>query len=264
MIKIGEKLNSSIPSTFAAFEKKDAAFVCDIAKKQADAGANYIDINTAMCENESEMLVWVAQNVQKTVGEIPLMIDCVNVQAIEFLFDRLPLKNPIINSVTLNQSRIDDILPLVKKYNTSVVAMPIDEDGIPKTAQQRVQNAVKLITLFEQHKIAHERIFVDIVVEAAATGWDAPSFALDATQQLRGLYPDVHLLAGLSNVSFGLPKRAAINGAFLTCAIKNGLDAAIMDVTSENLLLNIAATELMIGKDEYCGNYLQAFRELNQ
>jgi cobalamin-dependent methionine synthase I len=262
MVIIGEKLNSSIPSTLEGLQKKDEDFVKELAERQAKAGAHYLDINTGMCEEEGEMLAWTAKLALQAAPQCRLMADSTNPSALRYLFENITAQKAIINSVTLEEERIEGILPLVKEYETGIVAMPLDSDGIPKTAERRVENARKLIALLRDNGVADEDIYVDIVVEAAATGWEAPREALMATRALREEFPKVHLLAGLSNISFGLPKRSVINAAFLACAITEGLDAAIMDITNPTMKLHLYASEMLNGADEYCMNYLTAFREI--
>ncbi|MEA5003547.1 MAG: dihydropteroate synthase, partial [Christensenella sp.] len=258
---IGEKLNSSIPSTLEAMSAKNEEFVAGLAARQAAAGAHYLDINTGMCENEEETLVWAAKLARQAAPDCGIMADSTNPKALAYLFEQVELKNAIINSVTLEDERMQGVLPLVKQYKTGIVAMPLDGDGIPKTAERRVSNAQKLIEILRKEGVSDSDIYVDIVVEAAATGWDAPKEALTATRILREAYPDVHLLAGLSNISFGLPKRGIINQAFLACAMGEGMDAPIMDITNNAMKLHLCATQMLLGQDEYCMNYLTAYRE---
>lgn len=260
MIIIGEKLNSSIPSTLKGLNEKSGTFVTDLARRQADTGARYLDLNTGMCENESEMLVWAAGLALAAAPECALMADSTDPHALRHLFESMALPGAVINSVTLEEERLAGVLPLVREFRTGIVGMPVDENGIPKTAEQRVENARKLIAILRENGSLDEEIYIDIVVEAAATGWDAPAKALEAAEILRGEFPGVHLLVGLSNVSFGLPKRGVINQAFLTCAMARGVDAAIMDSTNPATALHLKATEMLLGRDEYCAGYLEAYR----
>ena len=264
MIVIGEKLNSSIPSTLEGFQKKDEAFVTGLAARQARAGAQYLDINTGMCDDEPEMLKWVVELALAAAPECGIMADSTNPDALAFLFGQVELKDAIINSVTLEEDRLAGVLPLIQTYKTGIVAMPLDGDGIPKTAERRVENAGRLIKILRENGVSDGDIYVDIVVEAAATGWDSPKEALEATGTLHREFPDVHLLAGLSNISFGLPKRGIINSAFLACGMSQGLDAAIMDITNPILKMHLKATEMLWGRDEYCMDYLQSYRELEE
>jgi 5-methyltetrahydrofolate--homocysteine methyltransferase len=180
------------------------------------------------------------------------------------IYESMGLEDSVINSVTLEDDRFDALLPIITNYNTGIVAMPIDSDGMPTDAQTRVDKASRLVDRLLENGIAHSRIFVDIVVEAAGASWEAPYHAIRATRMLREKYPDIHLLAGLSNVSFGLPGRAVINRTFLCSALSNGLDSAIMDSTNTELVLSAKAADIISGGDEYCMNYITAFRKLNE
>lgn len=262
MIVIGEKLNSSIPSTLKGLQEKNEAFVRDLAKKQA--AADYLDVNTGMCDNESEMLVWAARLVLDSVPGCRLMADSTDPKALKNLFESIELKGAVINSVTLEEDRMSGVLPLVKQYKTGIVGMPIDGDGIPKTAQRRVDNAQKLIALLRENGSSDHDIYIDIVVEAAATGWDAPAAALEAAAALHEEFPAVHLLVGLSNVSFGLPKRGIINQTFLACAMAKGVDAAIMDISNPSMNMHLKAADMLLGNDEYCMNYLNTYRDMEE
>ncbi|MEG0257856.1 MAG: dihydropteroate synthase [Christensenella sp.] len=261
MIIIGEKLNSSIPSTLNGFNEKNAEFVTELAQKQAAAGAQYLDVNACMCENEREMLTWAARLAIAAAPECALMADSTDPQVLRYLFEQTGLKGAIINSVTLEDGRLKGILPIVREYKTGIVGMPLDGDGIPKTAERRVENARKLIAVLRENGSADTDIYIDIVVEAAATNSFGGSAALEAARALRAEFPAVHLLVGLSNISFGLPKRTIINQAFLTCAMVHGVDAAIMDIINPAMRLQLAASDMLLGQDEYCARYLDTYRK---
>ncbi len=261
MVIIGEKLNSSIPGTLTAMEARDADFISKLAKAQAMCGANYLDINSAMCDNEVGTLVWAA-NIAMEATNIPIMVDSPNPETIAGVFGEMELKKCIINSVTLEENRLNAILPLVKAHDTGIVAMPISGGGMPKDADERVNNARELVAILNAEGIANSRIYVDMVVEAVGAAWEAPSAALKAAQILREEFPDLHLLAGLSNISYGLPIRKLINSAFLCCALSSGIDSAIMDATSKELILTARAAEAALGRDEFCMDYLTSYRNL--
>ncbi len=261
MVIIGEKLNSSIPGTLTAMEARDEDFVSKLAKAQALCGANYLDINAAMCGDEIDTLIWAAKTAIEAAN-IPIMVDSPNPEAIAGVYDALELKKSIINSVTLEKERISTILPLVKAHETGIVAMPISGSGMPADAEERVNNARELVGILNSEGIANSRIYVDMVVEAVGAAWEAPSEALKAARILREEFPDLHLLAGLSNISYGMPVRKLINTAFLCCALTSGVDSAIMDATNKELILTARAAEAALGKDEFCMDYLTSYRDL--
>lgn len=254
MIVIGEKLNSSIKQTRLAMENNDAAYIKALAQAQYDAGADYIDINTAMfMEQEAEKLLWTVETVAQADGKV--VLDSPSAAAIEEVLQKKPLSDFIINSITMEKERYDSFLPLIKRYNAGIIALPIDDSGIPHTAQERVEVAEKLIQGLMAAGVPAEKIFLDVLVETAATG-EGPKTALETARILREKYADIHIICGLSNVSFGLPKREGLNAAFLAAAVCNGLDSAIMDITNVNLRNILYAANVIAGNDEYCIEYI--------
>lgn len=254
MIIVGEKLNSSIKNTRLAMERKDAAYISALAKAQFDAGADYIDINAALLlEAEPEMLKWAVQNAAKPEGKV--MLDSPNAKAIETVLKDIPLRDVIINSITMEKKRFESFLPLVKQYNTGIVGLPIDDNGMPHSAGERLSIAERLIKSLQDAGVAEDKIFIDVLVETAATG-DGPKKAVETVRLIRELHPDIHIICGLSNVSFGLPSRESLNAAFLSAAVFNGLDSAIMDITNENIRNVLYAARVISGADEYCMDYI--------
>lgn len=256
MIIIGEKLNSSIKETRLAMEKTDTAYIAGLANKQIQAGANYLDLNAAMfMEEETKKLIWALQTIL-TIANGKIMLDSTNFGAIGKVLEEVAIPDAILNSITLEKTRFSGFLPLIIKYNTGVVALPINEKGVPATAMERAQVAKQLVQNLVDEGVAKHKIFVDALVETAATG-DGPKRALDTIRRIREEDAKVHIVCGLSNVSFGLPNREALNMAFLSAAIHNGLDSVIMDITNDNLSRILHAAEVIAGMDEYCLNYIE-------
>lgn len=264
MIFFGEKLNSSIPKTREAFEARDKEAILNLAKAQLDGGANYLDLNTAMCENEAETMIWVARLLTEELG-CSLMPDSPDPDVIEELYSAVELKKSIINSITPEKDKFNKIAPIVKKYETGVVAMPLgglEGNAMPLDSGERAENADKIITNLNSVGIEDSRIYVDAIAESAGANFMSPAYALEAVRKVKDAHPDVHVTAGLSNVSFGLPKRQVINRTFLTLLMQNGLDSAILDTDNKDLMLAAVAAQMLLGDDEYCMNYLSVYRKL--
>ena len=260
MIVIAEKLNSSIPRIKKAVEDGDAELIKQIALDQTNAGADYLDVNAGVFVNdECEKLAWMIDAV-RSVTSIKLMIDSPNPDAIEagMAHDNVP--GAIINSITLEPKRLQRMLPLVKKYNTGIVALPIDENGIPKTPELRLELAGKLVELLRKNGITDNNIYLDPLVETVVSDSAAASITIQTIRLYRNSFPQVHIACGLSNVSFGLPERMNINAAFLAAAVCNGLDAAILDITNAKIRLALAAANIISGQDEYCMDYINYCR----
>lgn len=255
MIIIGEKLNSSIKATRQAMEARDAGYIRALARSQFDAGAHYVDINAAMfLDNEAEILLWTVENAALPDGRVSL--DSPNAAVIEEVLQKKPLKDFIINSITLESERYESFLPLIKRHHAGIVALPIDDNGIPSTAEERFEVAERLINALKNEGVAEDKIFLDVLVETAATG-EGPKIAIETARLLRQSHEELHIVCGLSNVSFGLPRRESLNAAFLAAAVCNGLDSAIMDITNTNLRNILFAANVIAGKDEYCIEYIE-------
>lgn len=261
MIIVGEKLNSSIPSVFRAFNERDEEAVKTLAERQIKGGAEYLDVNAAACmEKELEVLLWAAEKALSLGTKV--MIDSPNAEIVDAALSSLSLSDTIINSVTLESDRFDGVMNCVKKYGTRIVALPIDDSGIPSDAESRTALSCELIEKIREVGVKDSDIFLDVLIQTLGTDSDCGKVALDTIRNIRAKYPDVHIIGGLSNISFGLPKRAILNSAFLTAAITCGLDSAIMDSANGDLVMSMRAALLANGRDEYCMDYIEAFREI--
>lgn len=259
MIIVGEKLNSSIPKIQELMQKKDTEAIKQIAINQQESGANFLDINTAVFrEDEYNMMEYILGIVLENT-ECGIMLDSPSTAVIEKAIKLIKNRKIIINSITL-QDRIDDLLPIVKNYGTGVVCLPIDQNGIPKTTEKRVENSLKLIQILQEAGIEKDKIYIDVLAETLAVESESAMTTINTISRLRETEKDVHIICGVSNVSFGLPKRGNINAAFLTAAIFAGLDSGIIDITSEQIQNTIYVAELVAGKDEYCMEYLGFIR----
>ncbi|MBQ8509291.1 MAG: dihydropteroate synthase [Clostridia bacterium] len=258
MIIIGEKLNSSIPSAFAAMQEGDEA-VIRLIRAQADAGAAYLDINTALFEEEElpmmkKIIALVIDNC-----DCGLMLDSPNpavlCEAVKDCGDR----EVILNSCTTDE-RIDELAPVAASLGCGIVVLPIDvENGIPESAEGRLENAKAAISKLTAAGVDEEKIYIDAVCETLATCDTNAKVTLDTVRLVKE-NTGAKTTCGLSNVSFGLPKRAFINGAFLTLALANGLDSSIIDPASKELRKALFSASAVLGQDEYCMNYIEYIR----
>lgn len=260
---IGEKLNSSIPSSLPVMENRDDDKLMEIISNQAAAGAEYLDVNAALCTDELATMEYICNMIlEKTDCGIALDSPdaSVLVKALSFSKGR----KTMINSVTLTE-RYDEIVPLAAKminegYDISLIALPID-DMIPATVEERRENIDRMISKLKSDGIPDDRIYIDLITEGVATDDKAAERFFDSLSYTVSKYPEVNTTCGLSNVSFGLPKRQKINTSFVSIAIYLGLTSAIIDPTSEDMKFAIRAAELLSGRDEYCMNYISLFRE---
>ncbi|MGI6577090.1 MAG: methyltetrahydrofolate cobalamin methyltransferase [Eubacteriales bacterium] len=260
MIIIGEKINGSIPSVAKAIESKNEDYIRRLAKRQSEAGADYIDICASVSDDlELETMKWLIDLVQDTV-DTPICIDSPNPQV---CVDCIPFckKEGIINSVSLEGDKIEIIFPAIADTGWQVVALLCDNYGIPSTVDKRLQIAKQLMSRADEYGIEHSRIYIDPLVIALATDGESMAKFEACTRQIKEWYPDVHITSGLSNISFGLPARKIINMAFMALAMNAGMDSAIVDPLNRDMLGIILATDALTENDEYCLNYIKAFRQ---
>lgn len=261
MIIIGEKINSTLKSIRPAMETRDKQAIQDLALRQINAGAQYIDVNAGMFhENESEVLKWLIEAIQE-VTDTPFAIDSPSAQAILTGCETNKNGRPIINSITAEKARYDAIVPLIKRFNAKVIALCMDDTGMPETTEDRVLIARTLIHNLTQEGVALDDIFIDPMVRPIGTGSHYGTVAIETIRQIKTEFPQIHIACGLSNVSFGLPARKILNQTFLVAAMAAGMDGAILDPLDKKLMSFVYATEALLGKDDYCMEFLTKFRE---
>ena len=260
MIVIGEKLNGFIPSVGKAIRAKDEAFLIDLAQRQEEAGADYLDVCAAVdSEIEAETLRWLVELVQG-VTSLPLCIDSPNPQV---LAEVLPYckKEGIINSVSLESGKMETIFPLIANTNWKVIALLCSNSGVPESAEGRIQLFEQIREAAGRYGIAESRLLIDPVVHTLSTDEQALTTFAACAKEIRARASAMHVVSGLSNISYGLPVRSVINHAFLVLAMQAGMNAAIMDILDREMAGLLHATNALLGEDEYCMDYISAFRE---
>jgi len=248
MIIIGERLNSTRKPVFKALQDRNADFIVREAVAQEKAGAHFIDFNpAAMLEDELVALDWVIPLLQKNIS-LPLSIDTPNPKGVERGL-QLHKGQALLNSITGETKKLGQFLPLVKEYEPKVIALCLDDTGMPQTAEQELAAAQKLVEQLDKAGVPKEDIFLDPLVQTIGADQNAGRLFLDALESLKKNLPDIKTIAGISNVSFGLPKRRLLNRTFLAMAISSGLDAAILDPLDPEMIRSIKAAEGLAGKD---------------
>lgn len=257
MLIIGELINCTRKKVGEAAEKRDEEFFRDLARKQANAGAHMLDVNGGLPEQEVELLGWLVDLVQEVV-DIPLCLDSPDPEALLKALPRCK-QRPMVNSISDEPARWA-MLPVLKEHHPKVIALCMSEGGMPKGVEDRVGTASRLIDRLTAEGFALDDIYIDPCVMPLATGSHGNNL-LAAVGQIAAKYPGVHISAGVSNVSFGLPVRKLLNETFLLLLMAHGLDAAIVDPRDQQLMMNIIATEALLGRDPHCKNYVRAYRE---
>jgi len=260
LIIIGEKINGTIPSVKKAIAERDEAFIRDLAVRQTEAGANFIDVVAGTApEKEVETLIWLMNIVQDAV-DTPLSIDSPNARAIEQVF-RHARRPGLINSVSAEGDKCEVIYPLIQGLNWQVVALTNDNRGIPSDVLTRVEITQMIVEKAAGYDISPDRIHVDPLVMALSTDNQSLLKFLETLKAVKGLYPTIKVTSGLSNISFGMPLRKIVNQNFLTIAIYAGMDSAIMDPLNREMMTTLLATEALLGRDRHCRNFANAYRK---
>jgi cobalamin-dependent methionine synthase I len=262
MIIIGERLNSTRRSVLEAMQRRCGDFLAMEAVRQKDAGADYIDLNAAaLMEEELPTLIWAIPLIQKAVS-LPLAIDSPNPEAIETGL-KVHQGQAIVNSLTTERRKIERLLPLIREHKPRVIVLCLDDNGLPKKPDTALTIARKMVELLSCQGLSSEDIFVDPLVRPIAADPEAVRLFLASLAAIREALPEVRTIAGLSNVSFGLPHRGLINRTLLALAMGQDLDAAICDPSDKDLQGTLRAADALLGRDPSLKAYLRFARNKN-
>lgn len=261
MLVIGERINTTRKSMGGAVEEKNVQLIREEAAKQVEAGAQMLDVNcgTLSAEAEPERLAWLVTTVQSATA-VPLCLDTPNPLALAAAL-AVHQGKPMINSISGERARYQWILPLIKQYNASVVALGMDDRGIPASSEQALEVGIHLIQTLITDGISLDDIYFDPLVRPLATSPSSVVGTLELMRTLESVFPGLHFVSGLSNVSYGLPERRLLNRAFVVLSIACGLDAVIMDPLDKTMKALIYAAEALMNKDRFCLNYIEAFHQ---
>ena len=264
MLVIGERINASNRPVGEAIARRDSEFIANLAQAQAVAGADFIDINAGASQgsgcSETEAMEWLVQVVESATDK-PLAIDSDSPDVIEAALRKYHGATPMINSVTAEKSRLESIGSLAAKHQASLVALAMGEKGIPTTTEKRLAACETIMTYLTQIGMAAERVFFDPLVLPISVDSSKGLVTLETLEQIKYRYPAAKTVIGLSNISFGLPRRKLINRNFLLLAAYAGLDAAILDPLDAKLMSVIRVADLLMGKDPFCRDYMRAHRK---
>jgi 5-methyltetrahydrofolate corrinoid/iron sulfur protein methyltransferase len=263
MIIIGEKINATLAPVKPVILNRDTAALLALAKEQVAAGAHFIDINVGTGvgsqADEVEAMKWAVAAIQAEV-DTPLCLDSADPVVLEAGLATINQPSCTINSTNAEQDKLAEIVPLAAKYNTSLVALTMDEGGIPKTVEDRLRAGEKIVAATEQYGVPLKQVLFDPLVMPISTDITYGLVTLKTIAALKENYPEAKTVLGLSNISYGLPARSRINVAFLHMCIGAGLDAAIIDPLDEELMAAVTTGEVLVGRDRHCRRFTRAFR----
>ena len=254
-VLIGERINPTGKKRLKqALKDNDIDYILSEAIGQTDKGAHILDVNVGLPEiNEEKMLTTAVSEIQ-AVCNLPLQIDTALPKAMESAL-RIYNGKAMINSVNGKEESLRSIFPLVKKYGGVVVALTLDENGIPETVEGRVDIAKKILNTAAEYGIDKKDIIFDTLTMPISADVNAANVTLGALSRIKNEL-GCNTSLGVSNVSFGLPNRDAVNGAFFSMALANGLSAAIMNPYSAEMMKAYRAFNALCGNDENCQEYI--------
>lgn len=253
-ILIGERINpTGKPKLKEALRTGDLNYILKEGIEQADKGAHILDVNVGLPEiDEAEMMKNAVTQLQ-SVLDIPLQLDSSNPDVLEKSM-RIYNGKPLINSVNGNDESMERIFPLVKKYGGCVIALTMDKSGIPESAEKRVEIAMRIIEKAAEYGIEKKDIIVDPLCLSVSSDKTSAIVTLEAVRLLKEA--GIKTSLGVSNVSFGLPKREIINCSFFNSALENGLNCAIMNPHSKEMMNVYYAFRTLHGFDDGCSDYI--------
>lgn len=259
-VLIGERINPTGKKRFKqALVEHDIDYILGEGIRQEEKGVHILDVNVGLPDiDEVEMLTTAVCELQG-VTDLPLQIDTSDAKAMEAALRRYNGK-AMINSVNGKKQSMEEVFPLVKKYGGLVVALTLDETGIPETAEGRIAIAEKILKTAEEYGVAKKNIIFDTLAMTISSDIHSAKVTLDSLRYIKETL-GCHTSLGVSNVSFGLPNRDAVNGTFFTLALENGLSAAIMNPFSVEMMKAYYTYKALKGMDENCASYIEKAAE---
>ncbi|MCJ7825709.1 MAG: dihydropteroate synthase [Anaerolineales bacterium] len=256
---IGEKINPTGRKKLAAqLKERNYDYVRGLVLKQIEAGADILDVNVGVPGEDEVVLLPEVCKIIMDATDVPLCIDSANREALAAALAVVPGK-PLVNSVNGEEASLEAVLPVIKEFGAAVIALTMDNDGIPGDPEKRLSIAEKILERAAKIGIPAEDVVIDPLVLTIGADSKAGWVTLQTIEMVREAL-GVNVNLGASNVSFGLPERHTINQAFLGLAIAAGATCAITDPMK--LSLTIRAVDLLRGRDDYAGRYIKHYRKL--
>lgn len=256
---IGERINTTLKKVKEAVEKRDVEYIQKDVKKQTECGATYIDVNAgARIGHEEEDMKWLLDTVQEAT-DLPLCLDSPDPKILEIAYTMVK-KSPMINSISLEKERFDAMIPFLKGKECKIIALCMDDSGMPKSTDDIVNRAKRIVQELENIGMKRDDIFIDPLIQPISVNGNNGTMVMESVKTIMNDLEGVHTTGGLSNISYGLPQRKIINRSFLLMMVANGFDSAIMDPLDKDIMAVLKTGQMLAGHDDYCMNYLKAVR----
>lgn len=264
MLIFGEKINTINRQVAEALEKKDKNFFISLAMAQVNSGIiDILDINVGSdISVEPDNMKWAVDVIEAAIGDkVALSIDSSYPKTLISGIEKVRNKKGLfLNSITLDESRYKDIIPIAKEYDLNIIALPIYKNGIPDSADKRLDLALKIAELAKDSNISLDKLYIDCIIEPVSISTKNALVSLDTISKIKKNIPEVNTFICLSAVSLGLPNRKLINRNFLPMLVERDIDAIILDPLDTELILNLYSAKLLLGRDKNCLKYLKHIR----
>lgn len=256
---IGERINPTGRKKFQELLRAgDLSTIAIDVEAQIKGGADMLDVNMGVPLTDEPALLASAIKMIQGITDIPICIDSSVIEALQAGLEAYEGK-ALVNSMTGEDDRMELILPLIKKHNAAIIALPNDEIGIPATAAERIVITEKIIRAVEKHGISLDNLVIDPLAMTVGADPEAVKITLETIHLIREKF-GLNMTLGASNISFGLPNRHALNAAFLPAAMSHGLTCAVMDARTPAINEAVRAADLLLGMDQWGGNWISRFR----
>jgi 5-methyltetrahydrofolate--homocysteine methyltransferase len=256
---IGERINPTGRKKFQELLRAgDLSTIAIDVEAQVKGGADMLDVNMGVPLTDEPALLSKAIKMIQGITDLPICIDSSVIEALQAGLEAYEGK-ALVNSMTGEDDRMELILPLIKKHNAAIIALPNDEIGIPATAAERIVITEKIIRAVEKHGISLDNLVIDPLAMTVGADPDAVKITLETIHLIREKF-GLNMTLGASNISFGLPNRHALNAAFLPAAMSHGLTCAVMDARTPAINEAVRAADLLLGMDQWGGNWITRFR----
>jgi 5-methyltetrahydrofolate corrinoid/iron sulfur protein methyltransferase len=260
MILIGERINAGFKDIARAIRDHDPGPIADWARRQAAAGADYLDVNIGAASRDPADMAWLVGVVQEAVPT-PISVDSNRPEVLKAGLSALDGRPALVNSTTADDAKLEQIVPLAAEYGAGIIGVAMDERGSPQDVTRRVENGAKIFVACVEAEIPPEKIFLDPVLMPIRFMQEQTPKVLEAIREYTLLSdPPPHISVGLSNIASKTKERSLIARTFLVMAMAVGLDAAICNVLDEELWAAVATAELILNREIYSDGYLKAFR----
>lgn len=261
MLIIGELINGMYKNVGEAIKNKDRKVIQDLAKRQKEAGANFLDVNTGpVADDPKEIMQWLVEAIQEVV-DIGLCLDSTKPEVIEAGLKNVKNK-AIINSTNADDERLNILVEMAIKYKTYLIALAMDKKGVPRNKQERLELALKIVSYCQDKGLRLDELFIDPVVLPVNVAQAQAKEVIETIREIELLSsPAPQTVVGLSNISQGAKKRDLINRIYLVMLQANGLKAAICDPLDKELMDAIITVDLLLNKNIYCDSFLDAYRK---